>query len=185
MINLRMVLIKAEAVRFQGNAACGSQVSLVLSIIAGLTILLVIAAIWSRRRIVRLRVPARLETIRTVMRVAEDLARQAHLDDQAIFHCRLALDEACVNIIRHSYANNSFGEIDVRFKIGRGAITISLTDFGEPYDPSRVYTPPGRSSLGEAMPGGLGLHLIKSVMDDVQYRTGSGRNRLVMVKHSS
>lgn len=151
--------------------------------ISALLLLLAGASILTQQRAVRLRVPARLESIRWLTALLDELAREAQLSEQGVFHCRLALDEALTNIINHSYANRPNGMIDASIRASNGVCTISLTDFGEPYDPTRVDPPLTRDSLDEVRPGGLGLHLIRSVMDEVRYATGPTGNRLTMVKH--
>jgi anti-sigma regulatory factor (Ser/Thr protein kinase) len=152
-------------------------------LLAGLLLgLLISASLMSRRRIVRMRVPARLDSIRPVIALASELGRQARLSDQAIYQCRLALDEACMNIIRHAYPNNPDGEIEVVIEAGWKQCVIQLIDFGESYQPSSVPSPLIGTPLEEARPGGLGLYLMRKVMDEVRYIPGPTRNCLVMVK---
>lgn len=144
--------------------------------------LLVSALLLTRRRIVRIRVPARLDSIRPIIALASDLGRRARLSDEAIYQCRLALDEACMNIIRHAYPNNPDGEIEVVIEAGRGQCVIQLIDFGESYQPGSVPSPAIGTPLEETRPGGLGLYLMRKVMDEVRYIPGPTSNCLVMVK---
>ncbi len=162
-----------------------SDVVPILTLIAlgGLGLLLAIAAFLTRGRAIRLRVPARFESIRWLAALVDELAREAQLGEQAAFQCRLALDEACTNIIEHAYAGNPAGEIEACIRAGRGVCTIRLTDFGEPYDPTDVAPPPRPGHLDDITPGGLGLYLMRAVMDDVRYTPSPRGNRLVMVKH--
>ncbi|HEC22628.1 MAG TPA: ATP-binding protein [Chloroflexi bacterium] len=144
--------------------------------------LLVLATLVARRQEIVLRVPARLESVRLLTDLVTDLARRARLGEEAVFHCQLAMDEACTNIIKHAYANDPSGEIEMVLRIGNGECEIQLVDFGEPYDPERVPPPQKASSIEDARPGGLGLYLIRNVMDEVRYIPGPEGNRLVMVK---
>ncbi len=147
-----------------------------------LLVLLTIAAAMGRRYAVIRRVPARLESIRLLTGLVSDLAERARLSDQAIFDCRLAVDEACMNIIRHAYAQQPGGEIEVVVEVGEGQCIIHLTDFGESYNPNQVPLPRKGDPLEEAKPGGLGLFLMRSVMNEVHYTPGPYSNCLVMVK---
>ncbi len=166
------------------TAQRGLLVPLTLGIGAALGLLLVLAARLMRGRSIRLRVPARFESIRWLVSLLDELAREAQLNEQAIFQCRLALDEACANIIRHAYANDPSGEIEAHIRAGKRTFTIRLTDFGEPYDPATLAAAPATvRGLDNARPGGLGLHLMRSVMDEVRYTPGPRGNHLVMVKH--
>lgn len=148
-----------------------------------LALLLLITAILLRKRTIQLRIPARVESIRWLTGLVDEMAREVKLSEQVIFQCRLALDEACANIINHSYPESATGEIDVFIQADRGGCMIRLTDFGEPYDPAVVSTPVPARSIDDVHPGGLGLHLIRSVMDEVRYTPGPDGNRLLMVKY--
>ncbi len=151
-------------------------------LVAALVIVLVFAAGLSRRRAVIVRLPARLPSIREAIELVSSMAAQAELSDQAIFQCRLALDEACMNIIRHAYADNPDGEFEIIIESRRGRCTIQLVDFGAPYDPQQIAVPDFGSPLEETRPGGLGLYLMRAVMDEVHYTPGLRSNCLVMVK---
>ncbi|WP_244511228.1 ATP-binding SpoIIE family protein phosphatase [Magnetospirillum fulvum] len=97
----------------------------------------------------------------------------------AVEACVLAVDEACQNIIRHAYKG---GEGDIVLHVAREGddIVIQLMDFAAPVDPDKIVS----RSLEDVRPGGLGTHLMRSVMDKVGFRpppAGVG-NLLEMVK---
>jgi serine/threonine-protein kinase RsbW len=162
-----------------------SPLPLILSVIAGTTVLLLLATLIARRRTVEARLPARLESIRTVSEMVMKYARRAHLDEQEAYQCKLAVDEACSNIIRHAYGGDPDGKFDVAIQINAGVCEIRLTDYGEPYDPQDIPPPAMGNKIEDAQPGGLGLYLIRTVMDDVRYTPDPRGNRLVMVKRCS
>lgn len=169
----------------QPNGPLWGYLALVpLAASALLALLLLVAAFTLRKRTLRIRIPARLESIRSLNALVDQMAREAKLNEQAIFQLRLALDEALANIINHSYADDPSGEIEAVIEVENGACTIRLTDYGEPYDPSAVNAPRFAGSLDDIRPGGLGLHLMRSVMDEVRYTPSPRGNRLVMTKHS-
>jgi serine/threonine-protein kinase RsbW len=151
--------------------------------LALLLVLLVGVAFVARRRDVFVRLPARFESVRGLIETVEELTRGARLGEDIVFHCRLALDEACANIITHSYANAPSGMIEAHVKIVHGRVRIRLVDYGEPYDPSLVQQPLRASSLDMLNPGGLGLFLIRSVMDEVHYHASPKGNSLLLVKY--
>lgn len=156
-----------------------------LSFILILALLLLFSKALFRDHTIVIRVPARYESIRMIVSLMRSAAKQAQLGDHEIFECRLALDEACVNIIEHAYASSDSGEIEVVVRAVPGVCTICLTDFGTPYDPSQVPVPSPDLSLEDATPGGLGLYLMRRVMDDIQYVASPHGNSLVMVKRQS
>lgn len=154
-------------------------------LIAVLAAVLTAGAFLARNRTVVVRVPAQYESIRTLAQLLGRIAGTSRLGEQETFACRLALDEACVNIIEHAYANEPGGEIEVMIQGAPGMCIICLTDFGQPYDPQKVPRPRFAAAIEEASPGGLGLHLMRTMMDDVQYVVSPYGNSLIMVKRSS
>lgn len=150
-----------------------------------LLVLLVIAALAGKQRPIVVRVPAKYDSIRILASVLGKVINVSRLGEREAFACRLALDEACVNIIEHAYANHSTGEIEATIHGSPGMCTICLTDFGEPYDPQQVASPQFGEDIEQASPGGLGLYLMRTMMDDVQYVASPNGNSLIMVKRSS
>lgn len=89
----------------------------------------------------------------------------------------LAIDEACTNIIRHAHAG---APLPVRFRMQRlpHALRFAIRDQGTPCDPSRL-TP---RDISEVRPGGLGLHIIRSVFDHVHYAPRRRGTLLILEK---
>ncbi|RJP14306.1 MAG: ATP-binding protein [Candidatus Abyssobacteria bacterium SURF_5] len=79
----------------------------------------------------------------------------------------LAVGEACSNIIRHSYKGKPDEIIVIKCELHEDRIKISIRDFGEKIDLSRI-RPPDAASV---QPGGLGVHMIRCMMDEVEYET--------------
>lgn len=82
----------------------------------------------------------------------------------------LAVDEACTNVIRHAYKNRGDKRIVITFTLIPGCFEIMIRDFGGAADPSTFR---GRD-LDEIRPGGLGVHFIKSAVDEIEYDTPPG-----------
>jgi anti-sigma regulatory factor (Ser/Thr protein kinase) len=77
----------------------------------------------------------------------------------------LAVDEACSNIIRHSYEGKTDGEIIIKCTVDTDSMTISIRDFGQKFDVSKV-KPRNPETAG---PGGLGIHMMRNIMDRLDY----------------
>jgi serine/threonine-protein kinase RsbW len=169
-----------SAMTVETGSGSGMEPLVFVAILAALLGLATVATRRQRRWSVR--VPARLESIRGVVQVAMEAAQQAGLGDEAAFHCHVALDEACVNIIEHAYGNTLTGEMDVEVVASDGECVIALTDYGRSYDPGSVPLPPIGTRLEDVQPGGLGLLLMRSFMDATYYTPSANGNRLVMVK---
>ena len=95
----------------------------------------------------------------------------------------VVLDEAVSNAINHGYDAGVRGQIAVRLRRAPDAVLLEVEDDGRPFDP--LQTPPPDLTLPlERRPiGGLGVHLIRNLMDEVSYARVGGRNVLKMVKH--
>lgn len=91
----------------------------------------------------------------------------------------LAVDEACSNVIRHAYHNRPGQPIYVTCRITPIKLEIVIVDLGEPADIQSIKSRP----LDELRPGGLGVHIIRTVMDEVHYENlAKIGNRLIMAK---
>ncbi len=136
-------------------------------------------------------VPGRYNEIKRICEFVAAGAAEAGFDDNTIFHLELCCDEASTNIIEHAYGKEDAGNIVISYEVADDEFTIVLRDNGQAFDPAGVPPPPAIShdsipldELANQMRiGGLGLHFIRNLMDEVTY-TADGRhgNRLVMVK---
>ena len=121
--------------------------------------------------------PGELRSVRT--RVREALGR-AGMEEACIADVVMAVDEASQNVIRHAYAGDPDGSIELRIDHTSSELVISLIDYAPEVDPEAVR---GRN-LEDLRPGGLGTHFIRSSMDEVEFEVpppGCG-NLLRMVK---
>ncbi|MBI5379449.1 MAG: ATP-binding protein [Nitrospirae bacterium] len=121
--------------------------------------------------------PAEARWLAAIRALVEQSCLLTGFAEEVTYRVKLAVDEACTNIIRHSYSSRS-GTITLDVEVGNGAMTFTLRDRGKPFSPE------GQSDLPrELKPGGLGMPLIQQVMDEVEYsRTPGGENLLRMVK---
>jgi anti-anti-sigma factor len=123
----------------------------------------------------------RYEAIPTVTHFVGEAAQAAGLDEEEVFHCQMAADEACTNIIEHAYGEG-VGDIEITCLVEDGKCTIHIVDYGKPFDPDSVPPPKLTENLDDIKPGGIGLYLMRKVMDEVVFDfTGPG-NRLTLVK---
>jgi len=126
------------------------------------------------------RFPARPERLCDIRHAVAEAAAAFGCPEAVIGDIVLAVDEACQNIIRHAYRGED-GDIVVQINVEDGKLVVRLIDFAQPVDVSRIHPRP----LDEVRPGGLGTHLIRAVMDEIDFLPpppGAG-NLLRMVKH--
>jgi anti-sigma regulatory factor (Ser/Thr protein kinase) len=100
----------------------------------------------------------------------------------AIGHLNLSLDEAMTNTIAYGWPEGGEHEIALTLSVSGGAVVVEVADDGRAFDPLQVPPPDLDSDLESRPIGGLGVHFIKTLMDDVTYRREGGRNILTMRK---
>jgi sigma-B regulation protein RsbU (phosphoserine phosphatase) len=130
--------------------------------------------------VLELRFPARASELSRIRAAVKKEAVARGADEQTATDIVTAVDEACQNIIRHAYKGVPGGDIELMVTYDDGALTISLVDWAPPTDPTKVRP----RDLDDVRPGGLGTHLIREVMDSVEFLDpppGCG-NLLRMVK---
>ncbi len=110
-------------------------------------------------------------------------AEAAGLDSPAVQAVELAVDEACTNIIDHAYGGEGRGDIEVTYRTNGNGLTVILRDHGEPFDLDLVPQPDLQAPLTDRNGGGLGLHFIRELMDEVRFEfTQDSGNVLTMIK---
>ena len=115
------------------------------------------------------------------------IASEAGLSNSAVYAVHLAVDEACTNIIEHAYENNP-GEIECTCIETKEALIIQLHDHGNAFNPDEIPEPNMNAVLEERRRGGLGIYLMRRLMDQVTFEfipASQGKlagNRLIMVK---
>jgi serine/threonine-protein kinase RsbW len=95
---------------------------------------------------------------------------------------QVALDELLSNTVRSAFPPGQNGRIDVRFDIAEGALDVLIVDDGVPFDPLARADPDTGASLEARPVGGLGIYLVRQLMDSVDYERRGGENRLRLRK---
>jgi serine/threonine-protein kinase RsbW len=127
-------------------------------------------------------VRGRYENIPTITSFVGEAAEAAGLGDSGVFHCQMAVDEACTNVIEHAYGGEDVGDIHITCTVQPGVCEIDVFDRGRPFVPDEVPQPQMQTTIEELTPGGIGLHIMKQVMDVVDFSFTDGGNRLHMIK---
>lgn len=133
---------------------------------------------------VRLRIASTPVHLPIVRGAVERLASMMGFDETSAGKIMLAVDEALSNIIRHAYEGRDDEPIEITFRNvatagGETALCIELRDWGRTAQPDEIKS----RDLEDIRPGGLGVHIINSVMDQVEYTPErGGGTRLTMTK---
>lgn len=135
----------------------------------------------SREKTRRITVPATLEHLESLTGMVTGFLKEEGFPEKNIFEMDLAVDEACTNVIRYAYAPGE-GEVTVECTVTPDGAKVCIIDCGNPFDPLAVEAPDLSGSVEDRPIGGLGVHLIRSLMDSVTYQYTGGRNILCMTK---
>ena len=130
-----------------------------------------------------LNIPGRTDNLEVIRTFVAGVARRAGFGDEDVNKIELAVDEACSNVIEHAYARDEAKDIDIAVRIESPKLTVTVTDHGKSFHFDGVPLPNMKQYLAELRVGGLGIYLMKMLMDEVEYRSEAGRNEVRMSKY--
>ena len=121
-------------------------------------------------------------------RAAFETARQAvlgllgplQMDPAVLYGVELILEETLMNVIWHAYTDDGEHLIELGVKVDAQDVVMHFADDGRHFDPLQAVQAPPPSSIGDAVPGGLGLKLVKEYARSVTYDRNGGRNELTI-----
>jgi serine/threonine-protein kinase RsbW len=130
----------------------------------------------------RLRITAGLANLVEIRRFVESAATRGGGDPEAIDDMLMAMNEATTNVIEHGYRGRP-GILEVEVEYDGEALVVRVRDQGQVFDPALAPTPDLTLPLEQRPFGGMGVHLLRQLTDQVSYRTRcDGWNELVLVK---
>ena len=112
----------------------------------------------------------------------EELGEELVLTPDLIFNLNLALEEAVTNVILYAYPKEEQKDIFISANMSDNILIFVLTDSGKEFDPTKVPDADITLSAEEREIGGLGIFLIRQIMDTVEYQRIDGKNVLSMSK---
>jgi serine/threonine-protein kinase RsbW len=118
---------------------------------------------------VRLTIPARAEYITLCRLALTGIGRVRELSEEVIADLKLALTEAASNSVRHAYAGDGVGNVDIAYELLPDRLVIEVTDEGGGFDAARTRNSPGDLSEGGLGEGGLGIAIIRAIADAVEF----------------
>jgi anti-sigma regulatory factor (Ser/Thr protein kinase) len=126
---------------------------------------------------------ARLENLPALLHFISGACESAGASAGDQFAVKLAVEEACVNVITHGYAGREPGPISLTFRSDSERFVVTVADAAAPFEPEALPEPDLTSGWKERKIGGLGWWLIRKMVDGVEYESSpGGGNRLTLVK---
>lgn len=129
-----------------------------------------------------LSVTASTEHLSKIRDFVADYAHAFGFADDEIQDIRLAVDEAYTNVVKHAYRNDSSKVVHIKIGSTGKEFWISITDYGEAYDPNTYVEPDIRKKIKDKKRGGVGIYLIRKLMDKVEYKKAGPYNEILMKK---
>ena len=135
----------------------------------------------NKKNISELIVKSRTENLSSIRDFISSKASAAGLIKEDIENIMLAVDEACTNIIKHAYSSYPDGKIVIKLEFNSEKILISIIDHGGIFNPDAVPDPDLQKYYQNGRVGGLGMYLMKTLMDDVKYISVPGEYNKVLL----
>ena len=126
-------------------------------------------------------VQSRTENLSTIRDFVSNKASETGISNDEVENIMLAVDEACTNIIKHAYKSYPDGEIIIKIEQNPDKLLITIVDYGNSFDPLIVPDPDLPKYYKDGRVGGLGMYLMKSLMDDIKYKSVPGKYNQVLL----
>ena len=124
----------------------------------------------------------RLSDIALVQTALKQFADVRGISSHDVIKINLIVDELISNIVSYAYQDDGEHDIEIELGLADNRLSMVITDDGVPFDPSAKDSPDTAVPL-EARPlGGLGIHLVKKIADDLSYQRRAGKNVVTVVK---
>jgi serine/threonine-protein kinase RsbW len=130
----------------------------------------------------RTAVPADPAQLSVLTKFLREFGSAAALAPTQVGTLELALEEIFLNIVMHGSQPGLAPQVEVSLKLGPDAVTMTVEDDGPQFDPLSLPPPDVTASLADRKLGGLGIFLVRTLMDTVSYARIAGRNQLRMSK---
>jgi len=128
-------------------------------------------------------IKSKTENLSIIRDFISSKAANAGIKNEEIENIMLAVDEACTNIIKHAYHSDPDGKIIVKVEYNSTNFKVIIEDYGITFNPDNVPVPDLRKYHKDKKVGGLGMYLMKALMDEVKYVSVPGKwNRVILSK---
>ena len=123
-----------------------------------------------------------LSELKALCRHLEDCGNVLELPQKCLFEINLGLDELFTNIISYGFEDELEHQIKFTLAKDRETLVVQVEDDGRPFNPLDVAGPEVSQDLDSINIGGLGIHLVKKMMDNIDYQRIEGKNKLILKK---
>jgi anti-sigma regulatory factor (Ser/Thr protein kinase) len=129
--------------------------------------------------------PNRLSEIGKAAQLIEAVGAARGLSPDVVFKLNLALDEVVTNIVSYAYDDEDEHQISIHLVLDDDCVSVRVEDDGRAFNPLDARKPDLGLDIDERPIGGLGVHIVRTLMDALEYRRENGRNILTMRKRTA
>lgn len=130
-----------------------------------------------------LKLPNDINTIPQLNEFIDTVCEELEIDMALAMSLNLAMEEAVVNVMDYAYPEGTEGEVDIEAIADETQLHFTISDSGKPFDPTAKEEVDTTLSAEERPIGGLGIHLIRQLMDNISYERKDGKNILRLSKN--
>jgi anti-sigma regulatory factor (Ser/Thr protein kinase) len=130
----------------------------------------------------RIRLNADVAELERLTAWLDGYCERHQIPEEAHYHLNVAVEELVLNAIKHGHCSPATSAIEVALQLSGQAVNVTITDTGIPFNPLDAPPPDLTTNLAERPIGGLGIHLVRSLMSSVEYMREGGENRVRLRK---
>ena len=132
----------------------------------------------------KLKIPSVTENLQMIREFVLKIAAKTGFNEETQEQIALAVDEACTNVIKHAHHHDARRLMDIQIQTDSRKMKITITDKGRGFDITKLKDPDVEKYIRESRHGGLGIYLIKTLMDEVDYEFNPGvKNQVQLTKY--
>lgn len=129
-----------------------------------------------------LRIENRLSEVERATEIVEAYCAEQGIAPAIAYRVQLAIEEILTNAIKYGFDDGKPHAAEFSLRRDGEELVLEISDDGKPFDPTQAPPPKLNAALEERRIGGLGVYLVRTMMDEIAYRRSDGRNHLVMRK---
>ena len=138
----------------------------------------------SKKTQYQLKIPGQTDNLELIRLFVAAVADKVGFAADDVSKIELAVDEACANVIKHAYLKKTKQPIDIVIEIDFKKLAIIITDHGKGFDVKKISKQDVKDYIAEMRVGGLGIYLMKALMDEVEFNSRPGvKTQVKMVKY--
>jgi anti-sigma regulatory factor (Ser/Thr protein kinase) len=127
-----------------------------------------------------LTLPNKIEAIHQLSEFIDGFCEEIGIGMDVCSSLNLAVEEVVVNVISYAYPMGTTGYVDIEIEADKEILTVVISDTGVPFDPTKKADADITLSAEERPIGGLGIHLVRKIMDEVSYDYADHKNILTL-----